>query len=1109
MAFAATAFASAGDAYAFDWMSFGRWTVLVICGMALAAPLVTGLRRLARLAVPALFAFLLLGLGIFATTPNGGVPTREEKERLRAELAAAEAERAALGSLLTGGTRSGDATNDAPAFAFNMVGKETNRVDLASAWTPEYVFSAIGLYYSRWIESNDWARIDFRTDVSGETNCSWTITDPTIVTNNAAFFDARGFLANDDSDADGVVAQREVALGLDPDLADTDGDLLSDGEELGFAEALPEDDFLWLDIPHFMNYITGGSDASNYAYLDEDLGVPVTMNGTVYRSIHATLDGHVYLAPQTGVGPFAVDWCDPSQGVAFGLSSLADGCLSVFGCNADMGARKTTWGSGLYFDTVSTNGVVYDVVEFRNIGLFSDIGSGFPALTYEVIFPRNEPNIVYVSYLSVDPSLAAMDMPLGVQCDGERDFGDTNRYYTVRGPAPAAGRTVRYRIGTCTSPLVPDFDDYGIPLGYPRVSSFDADGDGLVDSLDSEPIVCGGDFHGQSDAWVQATFTNAAEILSVGYPQWVDSQVGVGLTNGLYKLTITVSDDLPETTLISVGELSVVVTNSGEYVFVLEKGPSYDFAIFPPSSNVTICAMDDVAIMRGAQLRSAGNGGNGTWTPGGGGFWTDYELGIGHARFWWLPWLCGSPDVAHIGPNDEVTFSAILSDYCRADEVAFHWTASDGLTLSTPNAQSTSVAVDSMPSWASASASVTATFGERSLTSYLDFLSYGTNATPQVHMSLNVPEAILLNSNEVDAAKIAPVSWSFSADVPTSGTVRVTCVSGDGKFRAPGFLGPRMVEGEMSVSRSIEGLAPSESIGDVVFRMQFTSGDSTNTIERAMTVVRVGDVQIPVAPADGLVVLTNTPVAMHLECEPQGAEAFLSSMWHTRRLKSDGTHDEWQLADYHQPGASLVFTPTLGGIYQVRAYAFVAAGGSDERYYVWNADEDTDIGFKRKGDVKAFGVCDEQWQIDLRNCAKSYLGSTDYALMGELDGAYGFAAVPDGSWKCNYFVAYRIREAGLPLLPQRQILWRKYPPLANDWANGTLIPHWSHLSSLTIVQPGYISGHPAATGSGHVGIVDFDGECIAAGAENVNRQYPHWKDGTCGFNKHNPEAQGE
>ena len=30
---------------------------------------------------------------------------------------------------------------------------------------------------------------------------------------------------------------------------------------------------------------------------------------------------------------------------------------------------------------------------------------------------------------------------------------------------------------------------------------------GLVDPLDPEPAVYGGDFHGQSDAWVQATFT--------------------------------------------------------------------------------------------------------------------------------------------------------------------------------------------------------------------------------------------------------------------------------------------------------------------------------------------------------------------------------------------------------------------------------------------------------------------------------------------------------------------------------------------------------------------------------------------------------------------------
>ena len=47
---------------------------------------------------------------------------------------------------------------------------------------------------------------------------------------------------------------------------------------------------------------------------------------------------------------------------------------------------------------------------------------------------------------------------------------------------------------------------------------------------------------GQDDEWVAANFTNATEILAVGYPQWVDAQVGEGLTNGLYKFTATIGD---------------------------------------------------------------------------------------------------------------------------------------------------------------------------------------------------------------------------------------------------------------------------------------------------------------------------------------------------------------------------------------------------------------------------------------------------------------------------------------------------------------------------------------------------------------------------------------
>jgi hypothetical protein len=387
-----------------------------------------------------------------------------------------------------------------------------------------------------------------------------------------------------------------------------------------------------------------------------------------------------------------------------------------------------------------------------------------------------------------------MDMPLGVQCDGERDFGDTNRYYTVRGPAPAAGRTVRYRIGTCTSPLVADYDDYGIPLGYPRVTSFDADGDGLVDSLDPEPIVCGGDFHGQSDAWVQATFTNAAEILSVGYPQWVDAQVGTGLTNGLYKLTVAVACDPPETTQISVGNLSIAVTNAGEYVFLLEKGEEYRMEFFPLSTNIAVSAFDDIPIAPGAPLlRSAYSWGDGVWSVDIGEFMCDYAPGAPSARCWWLPTLFGTPDVVHLGPSDDhATFAAAIFDCVHPENTTFEWSVGEGLVAETPNEQTTVVTAVDIPSWRRVWMSVTAMFGSAgSLTSSLDF-STGTNSVPQSGISVSVPRMMFQNDDDdnndgvvdfgvVDFGSdpnsaendVEKGSVVFSSDVSTNGIVRI------------------------------------------------------------------------------------------------------------------------------------------------------------------------------------------------------------------------------------------------------------------------------------------------------------------------------------------------
>ena len=372
---------------------------------------------------------------------------------------------------------------------------------------------------------------------------------------------------------------------------------------------------------------------------------------------------------------------------------------------------------------------------------------------------------------------------------------------------------------------------------------------------------------GQDDEWVAANFTNATEILAVGYPQWVDAQVGTGLTNGLYKLTVAVDCDPLETTQISVGELSIAVTNAGEYVFLLEKGPDYDFAVFPPSSNVTISAVDDIAATRGAALRGgfvetalpARAGGDGTWMPDGGEFRTDYVVGMGYARFWWLPWLCGSPDVTHIGPNDEVTFSAVMGDYCRADDVSFRWTASDGLSLSTPNAQSTAVAVDSMPSWASAYASVTATFGDRSLTSYLD-LSYGTNSIPQVHLSLNITDTILVSTNQYSDCAPGMLRLIFSADCETNAVIRLLCRSGESKFAirdaATGYpvTLPLIwyVGDALSKDFVVEGVSASDATGDIVFAasLQDEGGGNGMNVEASTTIADLWHLTVSEEPTD-------------------------------------------------------------------------------------------------------------------------------------------------------------------------------------------------------------------------------------------------------------------
>jgi len=368
---------------------------------------------------------------------------------------------------------------------------------------------------------------------------------------------------------------------------------------------------------------------------------------------------------------------------------------------------------------------------------------------------------------------------------------------------------------------------------------------------------------GQDDEWVTANFTNATEILAVGYPQWVDTQVGEGLTNGLYKFTATIPGDPPETVQLVVGDLSVAVTNAGEYVFLLEKGIDYEYGIIPFVTNVSYSAVDDVQQTRGTvrgRRRSLPGDVTRTWTVDGGYGnepQTEYALG----RVWWLPFFFGSPDVSHIGPEDETqTFTANFADCRQLPVASYLWTASDGLTVHSPNAQTTQITVDSMPSWAQANISVTATFGDHELNSYLDGFTYGTNATPQVHLSLDAPDTILVYTNIYTNAVSGLLSLSMTVDRETNGILCLDCVqNAERVLLKDDVTGTTItlpcqwpITSDFSRTFRVEGLVASETCGDVVFLGSFVSvgGDMDASDSVALTVADVWHLAVSEEPKE-------------------------------------------------------------------------------------------------------------------------------------------------------------------------------------------------------------------------------------------------------------------
>lgn len=259
------------------------------------------------------------------------------------------------------------------------------------------------------------------------------------------------------------------------------------------------------------------------------------------------------------------------------------------------------------------------------------------------------------------------------------------------------------------------------------------------------------------------------------------------------------------------------------------------------------------------------------------------------------------------------------------------------------------------------------------------------------------------------------------------------------------------------------------------------------------------------APADGLVVKRNTEVVFEGKGLPTGPEAFADGdlIWKTAKLKHDGKWTEYSKAT---KGSKVDYSCKESGIFRVKLRIkdkceFELKRKREDRGPHPETGIMTDWGPGRKGQPDAFGVAFWEPQIGVRNAAKNYIATTSYNSLNGVPAAYGFPAVPYGSPLCNIFVAHRAVEGGVsvPKINGRVLpgvagyLFR--PPVANQWAGIADTDHttvgiqkellgWSDPDLTGDPEPGYIIADPNPGGTGHVGIIDYDGQGISASSGN-------------------------
>ena len=287
-----------------------------------------------------------------------------------------------------------------------------------------------------------------------------------------------------DPDGDGLSNAEEARLGTDPFSADTDGDGLTDRQEIGWiSTAAPfEPDMTGaVDLLSILSDFDGGS-------LSLPLPFPVEIQHFfICSNLLVSIDGVCNLAPDS------TSW----------LSSQPDAehPLVIRAFYDDLKAYPEVLGSELLFATNTVQGVRHFSLEYRSFGFYGSETTPTNSVSFRIDMAENAPNEVRVCYFwngpqTAPPTESKEEATLTPRVLGSRatlgvSTPRTELEYSSNEPVATPGSCLCYHLGTGTNPLSADSDGDGIS-DSDEIShgtdptNPDSDGDGLNDNEEGD-----------------------------------------------------------------------------------------------------------------------------------------------------------------------------------------------------------------------------------------------------------------------------------------------------------------------------------------------------------------------------------------------------------------------------------------------------------------------------------------------------------------------------------------------------------------------------------------------------------------------------------------------